>query len=140
MSKIKSDMQTIKLRELIESKGLKFEYVGKRLFPKARFPYMAIKRVMDGKAVLDANQISLLSQITETPISGLFAGGEWVANMTSETITFTSGEYTAELYPKSWHTKIYKNKDMFHEVILAHAGITLSEYLKLINEIIIKSK
>lgn len=130
-------MQTIKLREIIEAKGLTFEHVGQKLFPKARFPYMAIKRVMDGKAVLDADQISILSQLTDIPVGYLFSGGEWGASLKGSIITFTSGEYIAELNTQTWQTKIYEKGALFHDVLIHPEGVALSSYLKQINEIII---
>lgn len=129
-------MQTIKLRELIESKGLKLEYVGKKLFPTNRYPYLALRRVLDGLALLDSTQISILSQITETPIQDIFEGATWKGTQTGSTITLASGNYTAELNTETWLTKVYENGTLFHEVLIANEGVSLSKYLKFLSNII----
>lgn len=130
-------MQTINLKQLLDDKGLKYEFVGQKLFPRNRYPYLAIKRVMDGKAVLDADQISLLSQITGVPIGLLFEGGNWRGSQKGDIITFTSDKYTAELDVRNWETRVYENGTLFHEVLIHGGGITLSAYLKHLTNIVI---
>lgn len=130
-------MQTINLKDILDAKGLRYEFVGQKLFPKNRYPYLAIKRVMDGKAVLDADQISLLSQLTDIPVGLLFGGGGWKGTQKGEVITFTAERFTAELNTQTWQTKVYENGTLFHEVLIHTEGIALSTYLKHLSTIVI---
>lgn len=131
-------MQKIDLKKIIEGQGLKPQELAAHLFPAHKFPALALGRLLEGKSILDAEQISRLSQYTGIPIASLYTGGEWEIITAENKIVFNSGDYVAELDTKKWGTKIYHNKTIFHEVILHQKGIALSEYLNEISNLIIK--
>ena len=130
-------MKKIDLSKLIEDKGYDFNKLADELFPGNLHPRLALNRVMKGKAVLDANQISKLSFILDVPISELFESKNWSALTKREGIHyFKNGEYEAELDMKTWVTKVYKNNSLFHTFVLASKSCTLEEYFNKLNKIV----
>lgn len=106
------------------------------LFPKVKYPKMALKRILSGEAVLDADQISRLALFLDTSIDKLFSN--WKASYKKGSHKFTMGVYTAELDSATWVTKLFKSDALIHETILSNAAITLSEYIELLNKVVLK--
>jgi len=122
-------MRTIKLKEVIESRGLDIKEVARQLFPKNKYPDLALNRVIKGKNVLDADQISKLALMANMELSELFSGENWKASNKTGIHVFTNGEFRAELNSCTWVTKIFHKDSMFHESILHSGSTPVSEYL-----------
>ena len=132
-------MQTVKVKEVIEQKGLDVRDVAQQLFPKNKFPQLALNRVMRGEAVLDADQISKLASLAGVSIAELYSGN-WKATTKDGVHVFTNGEFRAELDTKTWVTKVFHNSSMFHESIIHSGSTPISEYLQELDSIISKYK
>lgn len=133
-------MKTIDLKKLIESSDLDSKEVAKQLFPKNKYPDLALNRVMKGLNVLDADQISKLSLLSGVPISELFSGGEWKGSTAQNVHVFTNGEYRAELDPQTWITKVFHKGSLFHDSIIHSGSTPINEYLHELDQIIINFK
>lgn len=131
-------MKTINLEKIITDHALDVREVGKELFPSAKYPKLALDRILKGEAFLDTNQVSKLSLITGIPIEVLFSGGEWKTQGSENKITFTSEDYKAELDTLTWVTKVYYKGSLFHEEIISQKHIELSEYLETLRNLINK--
>ena len=129
-------MRTIKVKEIIETRGLDIKEVARQLFPKNKYPDLALNRVIKGKNVLDADQISKLALMAGLPISELFSGGNWKAVARKGVHVFTNGEFRAELDSETWITKIFHKDSMFHESIIHSGSTPVSEYLSQLDLII----
>lgn len=129
-------MRTIKVKEIIETRGLDIKEVARQLFPKNKYPDLALNRVIKGKNVLDADQISKLALMAGIQLSELFSGEAWKGSSRKGVHIFTNGDFRAELDSESWVTKVFHKDSMFHESII-HSGATpLSEYLNQLDLII----
>ena len=133
-------MKTIELQKIIQDHQLDVRDLAKELFPSHQHPSMALTRIIQGKGVLDANQISLLSEITGQSINSLFNQSEWVAQSREGIIFFSSGDFRAELDMEKNTSKVFHKDSIFHETILHTTSIPLSEYLKEISESVLKFK
>ena len=133
-------MKTIDITKIIQDHNLNAKELAASLFPLHRFPHMALTRILQGKGVLDANQISLLSEITGQSINSLFNQSEWVAQSREGIIFFSSGDFRAELDMEKNTSKVFHKDSIFHETILHTTSIPLSEYLKEISESVLKFK
>ena len=133
-------MRAIKLKELVSIQGLDTKELAEQLFPNNKYPRLALNRVLDGKAVLDATQISKLSMLIGISIEKLYSGEDWKAKNMKGIHIFTNGEFRAELNTETWVTKIFHKTSLFHEAVI-HSGQTpLSEYLNKLNILINKFK
>lgn len=126
---------TINLRELIEQRGLKTREVAEFLYPDNKFPRVALQRVLDGKALLNSEQVSRLAAWLGISTDGLYKGG-WSSEFEGETCILTNGNYRAELSIRTGETKVFHLGALFHEIILHDPAISLSQYVELLNAII----
>ena len=91
-------MSKIHLKSILEAHGVDPKKAAEVLFPKNMYPYLALNRVMKGKALLDSDQISALAFLLGVPIQSLFDKANWSITSSKEgIIIFTNGEYEAEL-------------------------------------------
>lgn len=131
-------MKTIDLRGIIEKQSLSTKEIAQQLFPGNKYPKLALDRVLAGKAVLDANQISKLSLITGLTVDQLYTGADWKFKSKDGLFVFTNGKYKAELDTKTWITKIFCSGSMFHESIITPGSTPVSKYINELNSIIAK--
>ena len=133
-------MKTIDIAKIIQDRNLNAKELAASLFPLHRFPDMALTRLIQGKGVLDANQISLLAELTGQSVSALFNQEEWIASSREGIIFFSSGDFRAELDMERNTSKVFHKGSIFHETILHTTSIPLSEYLKGISASVLKFK
>lgn len=129
-------MRTINVKEIIETRGLDTKEVARQLFPKNKYPDLALNRVIKGKNVLDADQISKLALMAGLQLSELFSGENWKSVARKDVHVFTNGEFRAELDSETWITKIFHKDSMFHESIIHSGSTPVSEYLSQLDLII----
>lgn len=124
-------MKTIDVKKIIEDMGCDKKTMAKQLFPGNKFPVLALDRVLQDKAVLDANQISRLSSFSGVPIGKLF--DEWEITQRKGVHTLKNGNYHAEVDFSEMVIRMYHNASLFHEEILFDSKLTLSELIDTIN-------
>ena len=129
-------MRTIKVKEIIETRGLDIKEVARQLFPKNKYPDLALKRVIEGKSVLNADQISKLALMAGLQLSELFSGENWRVFSRKGVHVFTNGEFRAELDTETWVTKVFHKDSLFHESIIHSGSISVSKYLHQLDLII----
>jgi hypothetical protein len=129
-------MRTIDVKKVIDSAGLDFKEVAAQLFPKNKYPDLALNRVIKGVNALDADQISKLALMANVPISDLFSGGEWKAVSKGKTHIFSNGDYKVELDTETWISRIFHKGSLFHESVIHSGSTPLSEYLENIDVLI----
>ena len=133
-------MKSIDIAKIIQDRNLNAKELAASLFPLHRFPDMALTRIIQGKGVLDANQISLLAELTGQSVNALFNQAEWIASSRDGLIFFSSGDFRAELDMERNTSKVFHKNSIFHETILHTTSIPLSEYLKEISASVLKFK
>jgi len=126
-------MKTINLKEIIEKSNLDINDVAIQLFPGNKYARLALNRILSGKAVLDADQISKLSLLANIPISQLYENWKATYNGDKGVHTFTYGDFTAYLDTNKWVTRIFHKNSKFHESFIHSGSIKLSEFLDNIN-------
>lgn len=128
-------MKTINLKSIIEANGLDAGTVAEQLFPKNKFPVLALNRLLAGGGELDAMQISKLALMADCTIENLY-GRKWKAASKESIHTFTSDDYVAHLDTDNWTVKIFHKKSLIHEHLILDRCITVSALLEKINQII----
>ena len=129
-------MRTINVKEIIKTRGLDIKEVARQLFPQNKYPNLALGRVIKGKNVLNADQISKLALMAGLQLSELFSGENWKATASKGVHVFTNGEFRAELDSETWITRIFCKDSMFHESIIHSGSTPVSEYLSQLDIII----
>ena len=131
-------MRSIDLSKLMKLYNFDKKQIARELFPDTKYPVLALKRILNGEALLDAEQISRLASLTGGSIEDLYTG--WQSRAVAEVNVFIKGEYRAELDTSTWKTKIYHKNSMFHEELLHTKMIPLSQYLDYLDKEILKFK
>ena len=126
---------TINLRELIKQRGLKTQELAEFLYPGNKYPRVSLQRVLDGKSLLNSEQVSRLAAWLGISVDSLYKGG-WSSEFKGETCILTNGNYRAELSIRTGETKVFHLGALFHEIILHDPAIPLSQYIELLNAII----
>ena len=136
-------MTNFNISAIIEQYKLEPKSLAAQLFPENAYPMPALKRVIEGEALLNTDQISKLSHLTGIPIYDLFTGEKWkgVAPKDAEVMTLENGEFKASLNRKTWVTKLYHKNSIFHEsVIMDGDSVPMSVYLSELDKIILNHK
>lgn len=134
------EMKNIDIKAIIEAKGLNITEVAQQLFPTNQYARLAINRVIAGKAVLDATQISKLALFANMSMDELYENGAWKADSKDGLHHFTNGDFIAKLDTNTWITKIFHKKSMIHESIIHSKNTPLSQYLEALNNVITNIK
>ena len=133
-------MSNFNLTAIIEQYKLEPKSLAAELFPGNAYPVPALKRVLEGEALLNTDQISKLSFMTGIPIEHLFTGEKWksVPNKNFNLFVLENGEFKATLDRETWVTKIYHKNSIFHEaVIMDGNAVPMSVYLSELDKLIL---
>jgi len=125
------------VKKLIQDRDLDIKIIAKELFPENAYPQMAFKRILKGEATLSVPQIKRLAALAGMDPSKALSGN-WTKRSKGTKFTITSGDYRAELDMKSWITRLFHGKSMFHEELLTRPFIPLSEYIAQVEDRITK--
>ena len=128
-------MNTINIKQIIETRGLDKKEIASQLFPGNKYPSLALNRVIAGDSFLDSMQISKLSLLSGLTIPEVY-GVKWETRTESNIVVFTYGNYRAELNREKWITKVFHYDSIFHESVIHSATIALSVYFDELNSII----
>lgn len=123
------------IEKAITRTGLTTNEVAEHLFPNNKHPYHALKRVMDGHALLNTDQASKLAVLASLTIAELFHGG-WSGSASENQINFQKDGYTVSVDTSIWNTRIYHNASLIHEQIIHNGHIALSKFLSTVDQII----
>lgn len=127
-------MQKIKLAETIKALNLDKREVAKTLFPGNKFPKMALDRVLEEEAVLNADQISRLALFANVPVSSLFTGEGWGCKSRGKVHTFTNGDFVAKVDMDLGKVDMFHKNTIFHTESLISNSIELTELIELLNK------
>jgi len=131
-------MQNLDLVKLIKELDLDPGIIARELFPGNKYPDLAMRRVLKGESFLNTQQVSRLSLFTGIPISSLFSGGKWKAQSSKGKHIFTNGDFTATLNTETWTSSVFHKGNLFHEEVIHSNKIPLSEYINMLNNLILK--
>lgn len=126
------------LNLIIEKHKLDPDLLAKELFPNNKYPKIALDRVCNGVTHLDTEQAYTLSKLLGIDISELYNSEHWGASMVHDKIVFKRNNYKIVLHTETYLTDIYVNgKLTATEKLIIDKNIKLSEYLKLVESILI---
>ena len=134
-------MKDLDISTIIEERALDKKELARALFPDNKHPDHALRRILDGTALLDTDQLQLLADRAGLPLSELFSKGGWTATRTGPDVhVFKQGHFRAELDLSTGTTRLYKNDALVCEEILHSGLVPLSTYLDGLKKLIHKHK
>lgn len=135
-------MKKIDLQKIIDGESLTTKNVAEQLFPKTKYPNMALSRILKGLAVLDANQITKLSEMTKLTISQLFDyPNGWVGKpINGREMVLESKGYKATLDMDTFVVTIEGKDTLFCEQAIIPKALPVSEFTEFLDNQILKFK
>ena len=130
--------QKFDLGSVISKYNLDPEKVAGVLFPKVKYPRAAFNRVLRGETSLDTYQLEKLARYIGVLMSDLFGIDGWKGETHNGFLTFVKGEYKVRLNYGGIYISVYKNDELFYQSMADTPEMTVSEFIKLIDEIIKK--
>ena len=103
------------------------------LFPGNEFPRMALKRITDGKALLNSQQVSLLAAMAGIDVGSVYSGG-WEKTSGPDNFTLSQGPFKVVLDWETWVSRIFIDGTLLHKEVLTKPTVPLSEYIKSVQE------
>ena len=134
-------MLGIDIDYIILNSNLKTSEVAAQLFPQNSHPGMALKRVSDGKALLNSEQLFKLSRLAGCTVSDLYSTDAWTekAGWAGEKIfVFTKGDYVAKLNTENSRVTIQEKGTLIHTELLPCGFITIRNFTEKLETIINK--
>jgi len=134
-------MSTFNINHIISRYKLDEHKLALELFPGNKYPTIAFKRIASGDSHLDTKQLETLAKILGIRVQDLFMDEDWVfeKNTNLDDFVFNKNDYRAVLNLETLITNIYyKDRLVAEETLIVDKKIILSEYLELVNQVIIK--
>ena len=131
----------INLQSFIDAHNLDPQRTASELFPTNAYPVMAMKRVLQGEALLDSDQIQRLAAFAGTTVSKVFNNG-WSMSTdfisSSPKYVLESDAWRAEIDRASWVTTLYHKGNVVTERVISSPSVGLSEFIGMLELIIAK--
>lgn len=131
----------INLKSFMDAHKLDPAKTARELFPGNAYPVMAMKRILDGEALMDTDQVERLAAFAGVPVSKVFNNGwsfaaDWGEDR--KVYTLESDGWRAEIDRATWVTTLYHNGKAVHEEVICSPTVTLSEMLSALELVIAK--
>lgn len=132
-------MQLFNINNVITTYGLDKNELAKVLFPEAKYPMLALSRVLKGKADLSVKQLELTAAFIGIEVAKLFdlrAEDNWQTATKDGVLTFKKGIYTVKVNYQGSFITLYKNDKVTARVINSNS-MTLQDFFKFIDNLIL---
>ena len=128
-------MKSIPIEKIIGNRKLNPKEIAALLFPSNGHAMLALKRVMKGEGVLDANQMQVLATHLGVSTDALYNdyARDWEAKTDKKKHRFVAGDWEAVLDCVAGTTSIFLKGKLAVKEVLHAKEIELSEYLNLLN-------
>ena len=107
------------------------------LFPDAKYPRHALRRILKEESELSTTQVQRLANYIGISVGDLFNESEWKGKTEDGVLTFTKGEYKVKLAYQGVFLSLYKNNELVDQKIADVPAMTIREFLKYIDKLIL---
>lgn len=131
----------IDLNKIIKEQELVPWILSRQLWPTNAFPMQALKRVTEGTAQLEEEQIAKLAHITGLSIDELFQAAPWkITNSGENLLHFERDNWKASFDLESNAIKVYDKETLYCETLLVSKAIPLNEFLTILDNLVTSNK
>lgn len=136
-------MTQFKLTEIIASYKLDKDELAKVLFPGAKYPKMALTRVLKGEASLSVDQLEILADFIGVTPSQLFMLDSWKDITTTEDLidscclTLEKGAYKVKLNFDGAFLTLYKDGEVVYRQITG-TDTPVKKFIEYLDDLITK--
>lgn len=125
-------MEILNMNKIIDQYEVNETELSRVLFNQVRYPEYAFRRVLQGNASLSSEQVSILANYLQVPVSDLFTEQEtdWHATSKNGQLTFYKGPYKILVSREKFKVTIIKGKDVVDEAVGAIGLMTIQDFLE----------
>ena len=127
--------QEFDINKVIEHYKLDVDDVANALFPNVRYKNLALKRVMDGQAQIDTEQLQALAKLAGVFTRDLFSFDLWKGGTEDGCLTLIKGDYKAKLNYNGVWLSLYKNNELIKQEMFT-PNMTIDDFVKHIDNLI----
>jgi hypothetical protein len=132
----RNEMQKLDLSSFIDKSSFDKKEIALRLFPHAKFPDMALARVLKGAGQLDEDQLSRLAHMHGLNISELYIKTSWELKGVEGALIMNMGKYAAviDTTANPMISRLHDSGTLFHETLIHAKSATFSDLKSLYEE------
>lgn len=130
-------MEKFDISKVIERYKLNSDEVAKVIFPSAKYPKLALDRVIKGEGNLNTEQIEKLANHIGVLIQDLFFIDTWKGSTEDGCLTLLKDAYKVKLNYKGVFLSIYKNNELIEQKISDMSTMTIQEFINFLDTAII---
>lgn len=130
-------MKYFNLNNIITAYSLDTDKLAKALFPSAKYPKLALDRILKGEASLSVDQLEKLATFIGVMPSELFGLDTWKDASENGLLMFKKGAFLVKLNHSYTFLTLYKN-DIFVTHGFIDKGISVSDFIKYLDDLITK--
>jgi hypothetical protein len=120
--------------KIIQSSGLRFDYVAEKLFPGNKFPYNALLRLVNKNAELSESQIITLAEMLNvTPNDLLGDVPKWKGAISGSALVLTYQAFEVDYSPTLGTYTLHQN-GVYLGTFATPQGISVKDFLKTITD------
>lgn len=132
-------MTKFSLAKVVKNHVLDEEKLADALFPTAKYPVLAYKRVLAGKSDLSVSQLEILADFIGCSVPELYNYNGWIADdEPDEKLVYTKGLYTAKVNRKGAFISLYKEDKLLVNAVSNTGLMTLDLFFSYLDELIAK--
>lgn len=132
-------MPNINLKRVVQEHKLNVREIAPLLFPKNKYPVLAMRRIIGGKGNLNSAQVSQLAHYCHCKIDELYTNG-YTSIASRDMLTLTTDNYIATVDKQSWRLNVFDRGDKFHDELIFDTNITMSELLEKLDSVIFEHR
>lgn len=130
-------MKYFNLNNIIAAYSLDIDKLAKALFPSAKYPKLALDRILKVEASLSVDQLEKLAAFIGVMPSELFMLGTWKDASENGLLSFKKGVFLVKLNHGNTFLTLYKNDEAVTQRFI-DSGISVSDFIKYIDDLITK--
>lgn len=133
-------MSDIDLQSIIDIHGVDKNEIAPLLFPNIKFPNLALNRILAREAKLDSEQIAKLALFLDVSANDLYAERWKSIKINKNVASFSYKDFEAKLDLSTMFTRVFHKKTLYSETTLHSRSISLAEFFKYLDSLIINFK
>lgn len=123
------------INQVIKHYGLSEDEVAEALFPDVRYKNIALKRIQNGEAQVNTQQLQALANLAGVLISDLFTIDNWKGITEDGCLTLIKGEYKTKLNYNGVWLSLYKNNKLIAQEMFT-PKMSIEDFVKHIDNLI----
>ncbi len=131
-----TNMEHFDINGVIRRYGLDPDELARALFPKAKYPRLALDRIIKGEGSLDVARLEALAAFAGVLVTDLFTAGDWKGSSAEGHLSFIKGPYEAKLNYNGVYLTVLKDGIPVGQSVSNVPAMTVQEFINYLDNFI----